>query len=44
MSLAVLHTFASAGSVTLTCYGQGSYDELDADDVVITAIEVGAIN
>jgi hypothetical protein len=41
MSLAVLHTFASPGSVALSCGGSGA--DITAEYVVITAIRVGGI-
>jgi hypothetical protein len=41
MSLAVLHTFSSSGSVTLNCEGGGA--TVSAFDTVLTAISVGGI-
>ena len=43
MSMAVLHTFAASGPVTVICSGSGA-TSLVAQNVVITATQVGALN
>lgn len=44
MSLAVLRTFAAPGSVTVSCDGDAQGGFIDADNVVITATQVGNLN